>query len=62
MLVSVKLDVICFKGLPFKIADLLYVFVILNSTDKTKLAILTFLYCWQIVKNSIELMTIKCQA
>ena len=32
----------------------LLVFLILNGTAKTKLAILAFLYCGQIVKNSNE--------
>ena len=53
MLVNVKLDVSRQYGLPFKVGDLL-VFVILNGTAKTNLAILVFLYCGEIMKKSSQ--------
>ena len=56
MPVNVKLDVSWRKGLPFKVSDFIVsVFLILNTTGKTKLTI--FLYRGEIVKNANKLET-----
>ena len=53
VLVNVKLDMSVDKGNYLSILQTLLVFLILNGTPKTKLAILAFLYCGDIMKNSI---------
>ena len=56
MPVNVKLDVSWRKGLPFKVSDFIVsVFLILNTTGKTKLTI--FLYRREIVKKANKLET-----
>ena len=50
MLVNVKLNVSGYKGITFQGS---LVKLILNGTAKTKLAILPFFYCGEMVKNFI---------
>ena len=54
MLVNVKLDVSRHNRLHISRLQILLVFLMLNGTAKMKLAILAFLYCGEIVKNSIK--------
>ena len=54
MLINLKLVVSWYKRITFQGCRLFLALLIFNGTVKMQLAILAFLYCEEIVKNSIK--------